>query len=98
MPRIVRTPAANRDFSIIAAYLADKSLNGALNWIEGIDRILDLLANNPLLGETVDHLGKGVRRHTFGNYLLFYRPIESGIEVQRILHGSRTIESLSDCL
>jgi toxin ParE1/3/4 len=96
MPRIIRTPAANKDFSIIATYLAHKSLDGALNWIEGIDRILDLLANNPLLGEAVDYLGKGLRRHTFGDYLLFYKPMESGIEIRRILHGSRKIENLSE--
>lgn len=95
MPCIIRTPAANRDFSTIVTYLADKNLNGALNWIEGVDRILGLLADHPLLGEAVDHLGEGVRRHTFGSYLLFYKPIENGIEVQRILHGSRTIESLT---
>jgi toxin ParE1/3/4 len=26
------------------------------------------------------------------NYLIFYRPIEAGIEIVRILHGSQDIE------
>ena len=30
----------------------------------------------------------------FPNHLIFYRPIESGVEVIRVLHASRDIESL----
>ncbi|MDZ4657621.1 MAG: type II toxin-antitoxin system RelE/ParE family toxin [Bythopirellula sp.] len=96
MPRIIRTPFASRDFSAIALYLADKSLDAALNWMDGIDHTLQLLSHNPLLGEAVDHLEQGVRRHTYDNYLLFYKPLEDGIELRRILHGSRRIERLSD--
>jgi plasmid stabilization system protein ParE len=57
MPRIQRTPSANRDFSEIAHYIAEKSLTGAINWIEGFDELLYLLGDNPLIGEPVEHLG-----------------------------------------
>jgi len=30
------------------------------------------------------------------NYLIFYRPTESGIVIVRVLHGSRKIENLRD--
>lgn len=96
MPRIIVTPSANQDFSAIALYLAEKSLDAAMNWIDGIDDTLELLARNPLLGEAVDHLDQGIRRHTYENYLLFYKPLDDGIELRRILHGSRRIERLSD--
>jgi toxin ParE1/3/4 len=29
-----------------------------------------------------------------GNYVVFYRPIENGIEVVRVLHGRRDIAAL----
>lgn len=29
-----------------------------------------------------------------GNYVIFYRPIANGIDVIRVLHGSRDIESI----
>lgn len=32
-------------------------------------------------------------RH-FMNYLIFYRPIDGGVEVLRILHGARDIERI----
>jgi toxin ParE1/3/4 len=28
----------------------------------------------------------------FRNYLIFYRPIDNGVEVVRVLHGARDIE------
>ncbi len=30
----------------------------------------------------------------FENYLVFYRPIEEGIEVTRVLHGARDIRGI----
>lgn len=30
----------------------------------------------------------------FGNYLIFYRPIEGGIEVVRVIHGARDLPSV----
>jgi plasmid stabilization system protein ParE len=32
--------------------------------------------------------------HDFSKYLVFYRPTQSGIEVVRVLHASRDIETL----
>ena len=30
----------------------------------------------------------------FENYLIFYRPVPDGIEVVRVLHGSRDIDTI----
>ena len=30
----------------------------------------------------------------FDNYLIFYRPTERGVEIIRVIHGSRDIEDL----
>jgi toxin ParE1/3/4 len=35
-----------------------------------------------------------VRSLTIGRYVIFYLPRTSGIEVVRVLHGSRDIESI----
>ena len=34
------------------------------------------------------------RLKRFSKHLVFYRPLENGIEVIRVLHGARDIESL----
>jgi toxin ParE1/3/4 len=35
---------------------------------------------------------KGIRRRVHGNYLIFYRIAEAGVEVLRILHGAQDYE------
>jgi plasmid stabilization system protein ParE len=30
-----------------------------------------------------------VRRHAFGNYLVYYRQIDDGVEILHVVHGAR---------
>lgn len=94
--KIIQTPAAVRDVSTIADWIAEHNLDAALNFFDDVDRILKLLCSHPLMGEAVDELSPGLRRHTFGNYLIFYRPQNDALELVRVLHGSRKIENLFD--
>lgn len=32
--------------------------------------------------------------HGFENHLIFYRPLENGIDVVRVIHGARDIQSI----
>jgi len=94
MARIIRTRSAESDVIAIASYIAADSPSAAARWVEELDETLALIADFPLSGERVDHLATGLRRHCYGNYLLFYRPLEDGIELRRVLHGARKIEEL----
>jgi toxin ParE1/3/4 len=62
-----------------------------------IDRI-HTTCNNfepfPEMGKTRDSLAKGLRSITEGNYIIFYQPTENGIDVVRVLHGARDLETL----
>jgi toxin ParE1/3/4 len=53
-----------------------------------------MLVSNPGMGRKRDSLALNLRSFPVGNYLIFYRPINQGIEVIRILHGARDILSL----
>ena len=94
MLKITRTPAAVRDVVAITDYIAANNLDAALRFHDEIDRLLDLIARYPQMGEAVDHLAAGMRRHTLGDYLLFYRLRGSELELIRVLHGARDIDSL----
>jgi toxin ParE1/3/4 len=94
LPRIIRTETAKEDSLAIAAYIATDNPSAADRWLESLDEKLALLAASPLLGEMVEYLAPGIRRHCFGNYLIFYRPIADGIELHRVLHAARRIEDL----
>jgi toxin ParE1/3/4 len=94
MARIVRAASAKADVLEIAEHIAADKPAAAKSWVSKLDKALERLAPNPLLGEKVDHLAPNVRRQCFGNYLLFYVPIQGGIELRRVLHGARRIEDL----
>ncbi len=94
MPKVTRTPAAVRDLALITDRIAADNLDAALRFYDQLDQLLSLIARYPRMGEAVDNLAPGVRRHTLGDYLLFYRLCGDGIELIRILHGARDIDHL----
>ena len=96
MTHIIHTPSAVRDLSLITDWIAEHNLGAALKFYDEVDRILALLSRYPLMGQVVDYLQPGLRRHTLGDYLLFYRLRGDAIELIRVLHGSRDIERLFD--
>jgi len=91
MPLIIRSPEADADIYEAAAYIASNNLDAAIRWIDTIDEKLRLLAEFPGLGTAREELGRAVRSLPVGNYLIFYRQANDGIEVVRVLHGARNL-------
>ncbi len=48
----------------------------------------------PMVGRARDELAPGVRSFPFGRYVVFYVPLEDGIDVVRMLHGARDIDAV----
>lgn len=94
MPQVFRTPSAVRDLNAILDWISQDNLQAALDFVDEVDRLLILMAHHPLMGESVEYLHVGVRRQCYGDYLLFYRPRDNGIELLRVLHGARDIDNL----
>jgi toxin ParE1/3/4 len=53
-----------------------------------------VLAANPDLGELRPDLAKNLRCFSFGNYVIFYRPMQNGVEIIRVASGFQNIEIL----
>jgi plasmid stabilization system protein ParE len=49
--------------------------------------------DNPL-GRARLELAPNLRSLLVGDYVMFYRPIDDGIEVVRVLHGARDIDAM----
>ena len=95
MPRVIFSPAAGNDLVDIAAYLARDKPEAARRWVKTIRDKCDMLATQPQMGEA--RAGFGVpacRSFSVGDYVVFFRAIQDGIEVARIVHGSRDLGSL----
>jgi toxin ParE1/3/4 len=91
MAHILRTRASSEDYDEIWSYLAMRDLAAADRLIDQFDATLKIIALTPRMGRIVEELGSNLRSFPVGNYLLFYRPIEDGIQL--ILHGARNITS-----
>ncbi len=48
----------------------------------------------PYMGRQREELAARLRSFPVGSYVIFYRPIDDGIEVARILHGARDFPPL----
>jgi toxin ParE1/3/4 len=92
MPRVTRRPLASADIFEIWDYIADDSLVAADRWVDRLDEQFGLLATQPLMGRARDELAPGVRSFPFGRYVIFYVPLDDGIDVVRVLHGARDID------
>ena len=94
MPRVVRRPLAEADILEIWDYIAEDSIGAADDWVDRLDEQFKLLATQPKMGRTRDELAAEVRSFPFGRYVIFYVPLDDGIDVIRVLHGSRDIDAL----
>ncbi|MGA3170579.1 MAG: type II toxin-antitoxin system RelE/ParE family toxin [Chthoniobacteraceae bacterium] len=91
MPRIIRTRESRSDFDNIWAYIAVRNLDAADGVVRKLDSTLNLLASAPEMGRKVEELGPNLRSFPVGSYLIFYRPIDDGIQLIRVIHGAREI-------
>ena len=94
MARILRTPQADTDLFRIWDFIADDNLSAADRLIRKMDETFQLLATNPGMGTKQDQYRPGLRCFPVGNYIIFYRPIDDGIEIYRVLHGARQLDDL----
>ena len=94
MPRVTRRPLAEADVFEIWDYIADDSLAAADRWVDRLDEQLRLLAAQPVMGRARDELAPCVRSFPFGRYVVFYVPLDDGIDVVRVLHGARDIDAV----
>ena len=94
MPRVARRPLAEADILEIWDYIADDSLAAADRWVDRLDEQFRMLAAQPMMGSAREELAPGVRSFPFGRYVVFYMPLNDGIDVVRVLHGARDIDAV----
>jgi toxin ParE1/3/4 len=91
MPRILRTRKSREDYVSIEDYIAQTSPQNAEMIIRLFDEKLAFLAANPLIGRPRPELATNFRSWNVHRFVLFYRPIEDGIILIRVLHAAMDI-------
>ncbi len=101
-PTIVKSRRAVRDVVEIADYLAvlRTSLEAGNRFYDAVDRTFRRLARMPRIGSLWGDDDPDLQQVRFfpvtryRRYLVFYRPIEGGIEILRVLHGARDLRRI----
>src|SRR3954447_26672550 len=88
------TSEAASDLNDVHDYLAQRNPATAARVVQEFERVCRLLAQFPLMGARRDTLLPGMRSFPSGNYIIFYRPLDDGVEILRIVHGSRDLTGL----
>ena len=94
MSRLRITPRASSDVIEIWNYIADDSERNADTFIDKLYDTLQTLSSQPGVGRRRDELAPGVQSFPFGRYVIFYRMVPDAIEVIRVLHSARDIETI----
>jgi toxin ParE1/3/4 len=93
MSKVVKRPLAETDLDEIWWYIAQDNPDAADRFLDKIEERCRTLAQFPHMGLGRDELHPGLRSLPVGKYLLFYIPIEGGIEVVRVLPGMMDIDA-----
>ena len=93
MSRVTRRPHAEADILEIWGYIAEDSVVAADRWVDKLDEKFALWATQPMMGRARDELSPGIRSLAFGRYVVFFQPLPDGVDVVRVLHGSRDIDA-----
>jgi toxin ParE1/3/4 len=92
-------PGVDDDIYELAAYLLDHSEDAARRFVDAVQQTLKSLAASPGIGSPKqfnDPALTGVRSWWvtgFPNHLIYYFPLNDGIDVLAVMHGSRDIQA-----
>jgi toxin ParE1/3/4 len=95
MPRILVHDKAREDVEEIAAYIMRDSLEAALRFCDAAEAAFSFLSLMPGAGPRIEPEIANAPNLSFWpikrfrNYLVIYLPIESGVEIVRVIHGAR---------
>src|SRR5258705_1545122 len=98
--RLALKPQADRDINNHFEYIAKDNLEAAICFYEATFRAFDVLQTNPYIGparafenpQLTDFRIWPVKG--FDQYLIFYRATDELVEILRVLHAARDIDSI----
>jgi toxin ParE1/3/4 len=100
MARYTKTSDAYRDIVEQADYLAERSLDTTIRFVDSVEHTAEFLTSWPEMGEFYHFRSPRViglrvwQVRGFPNHLIFYRVVNDGIEIVRVLHAARDYDSI----
>jgi toxin ParE1/3/4 len=100
MPEFIVDPCVENELCGIWHFIAQHNPDAAAHFIDAAYETFLTLATNPGIGRLRQFRSPRLRDvrswriSGFENYLVFYRGVADGIQVNHVYHGSRDIEAL----
>ena len=97
MKPFVLTPRAEQDIGDIWDYIASDNIDAADRVLDALEQAVLKLAKSPGIGHMREQLAD--RRHRFFlvySYLIVYRFETKPLQVVRVLHAARDVQSILD--
>ncbi len=95
MKRFILTSRARQDVNEIWDYIANENIEAADRVLEALEHAMTKLAKNPGIGHWREELTD--KQHRFFlvySYLIVYRNLTKPLQVIRVLHAARDVQSL----
>jgi toxin ParE1/3/4 len=92
--RYVLSPAARADLEQICDYTCQRwDDDQAEEYVREIQRAIERVVDNPMIGRACDELRPGYRKHAVGSHTLYYRIVSGDvINLVRILHQRMDVD------
>ena len=94
MSRYVINVLASRDLNEIADYFAETSLEAGERFFREFNRKCQQLVAFPNSGKSYAEIRAELRGLPLESYIIFYRILDDGIEILRVVSGRRNLPSL----
>lgn len=88
------TAQAEEDLIDLWLYIAQDNPGAADRLLDEIEEKFPLLAGNPQLGQARPDIAEECRHLPVSNYLILYRIIPAGVQIVRVIQGSRRLNNL----
>src|SRR5262245_48437702 len=89
MPHYRIARRAANDLDAIWFFIAQRNPAAADRFLDRLYKAFVSLAHAPRIGASHFHFADKLRMFPVREYLIFYRPIDDGVEIVRVLHGKR---------
>jgi len=88
------SPKAIEDLEGILDHIAEDNPTRATSFVSALKDQCRTIASYPGMGAKREHLARKLRVFPIGNYGIYYRPVENGVRIERVLHAARDVDSL----
>jgi toxin ParE1/3/4 len=94
MAMLFKTAQAEEDLIEIWLYIAKDKMTAADKLLAKFESVFEILLEQPEFGKARPDIAPELRYFPVEDYLIFYRIIAEGIQIVRVVHGSRLLTQL----